>query len=502
MTKHFYVTTTIPYVNAPPHIGFALELVQADVIARYNRLLGNTVRLQTGTDENAFKNVLSAEARGIPVQQLVDENSERFRELAAALEVSVDHFQRTTDLTHRRAVDAFLARLQPGDVYTADYRGWYCTGCEDFYLETDAIDGRCPEHEIALVEVAEHNWFFRLSAYQKQLHDLVASRRIHVVPEAREREVLSFIARGLSDISISRDADRSRGWGIPYPGDPTQVVYVWIDALVNYLTGLGFPEPGDVERFWTDAGVCHVIGKNVWKFHAVYWPALLLSAGLPVPDQIVVHGFLTSEGKKISKSSGDAPDPIEYVDALGVDAVRYSLLRHARPFEDSDFSRARLEAAYDSDLAHGIGNLTSRLTALCESANVSGLNNEVVPPAPPGYHEALNSFRFDLALSTLWEEIAELNREIGALRPWEHLKHGRVAEARAALEPLVARLGSVSYWLSPFLPRAALQIRCALAATTIVRAVPLFPSRQKVVSEIPGEIQEFSDRRRSRSDAL
>src|SRR3954471_7547936 len=264
MTKRAYVTTTIPYVNAPPHIGFALELVQADAIARYHRLLGREVRLQSGTDENAFKNVLSAAARGIGVQQLVDENSARFRALASALDVSLDHFQRTTDPAHRRAVDAFLARLRPEDVYTADYRGLYCTGCEDFYLETDTVDGRCPEHETPLVEVAEHNWFFRLSAYQTQLHDLIASRRVRIVPESREREVLSFIARGLSDISISRDAARSAGWGVPFPGDPTQVVYVWIDALINYLTGLGFPD-ADVGPFWNDAETCHVIGKNVWK---------------------------------------------------------------------------------------------------------------------------------------------------------------------------------------------------------------------------------------------
>ena len=476
MTQHAYVTTTIPYVNAPPHIGFALELVQADAIARYHRLFGRTVRLQSGTDENAFKNVLSAEARGISVQQLVDENSARFRALADALDVSLDHFQRTTDLAHRKAVEAFLARLRPGDIYSADYRGLYCTGCEDFYLETDAVDGRCPEHGTALVEVAEHNRFFRLSAYQTQLHELVASRRIRVVPEAREREVLSFIGRGLSDISISRDAARSAGWGIPYPGDPAQVVYVWIDALINYLTGLGFPH-GGADRFWNQASTCHVIGKNVWKFHAVYWPALLLSAGLPVPDQIVVHGFLTNEGKKISKSSGDAADPIEYVDALGVDAVRHFLLRHVRPFEDSDFSRARLEAAYDADLAHGIGNLTSRLTALCESAGASAIKVDEVQLAPPGYHEALESFRFDLALTTLWDEVARLNRELGVLRPWEDVKHGRFTEARASLEPLVTRLDSVAYWLSPFLPRAAERIRGALAATPIRRAAPLFPPR-------------------------
>ena len=210
----------------------------------------------------------------------------------------------------------------------------------------------------------------------------------------------------------------------------------------------------------------------------MYWPALLLSAGLPVPDEIIVHGFLTNEGRKISKSSGDAADPIEYVDALGVDPVRHFLLRHVRPFEDSDFSRARLEAAYDADLAHGIGNLTSRLTALCASAGVSAVDVDAVQPAPSGYHEALESFRFDLALSTLWEEIARLNRELNVLRPWEDVKHGRFAEARASLEPLAAGLHTVAYWLSPFLPRASEGIRRALAATPIRRAAPLFPSRR------------------------
>src|SRR5215831_8166580 len=259
MTKSIYVTTTIPYVNAPPHIGFALELVQADALARYNRLLGREVRLQTGTDENAFKNVLSAERRGIGVQQLVDENAARFLELTHALDVAADHFQRTTDPTHRRAVDAFFARLRPDDLFTDEYRGLYCAGCEDFYLESDSVGGYCPEHGTPLVEVAERNHFFRLSAYQTRLHELISSRRIRIVPAAREAEVLGFIERGLADISISRDAARSQGWGIPYPGDPTQVVYVWIDALINYLSGLGFPEDGAI-RCWDSADKIHLIG--------------------------------------------------------------------------------------------------------------------------------------------------------------------------------------------------------------------------------------------------
>jgi methionyl-tRNA synthetase len=475
MDRPLFVTTTIPYVNAPPHVGFALELVQADVVARYNRLIGRDVRLQTGTDENAFKNVLSAQARGISVQQLVDENSARFRRLTEALDVSADHFQRTTDPAHRRAVNAFLSRLRPDDVYTAEYHGWYCSGCEDFYLESDAVDGRCPEHDTPLAEVAERNHFFRLSAYQSRLYDLISSRQLQVVPAAREAEVLGFIERGLADVSLSRDATRSQGWGIPYPGDDTQVVYVWIDALINYLSGLGFPA-GDAQRCWDDAAKYHVIGKNVWKFHAVYWPALLLSAGLAIPDRIVAHGFLTNEGRKISKSSGDAVDPVEYIDDLGADAVRYFLLRHVRPFDDSDFSVERLVAVYNADLSNGIGNLTSRLTALCEGAGLSGVAPAPGPP-PAGFHERVEAFRFDLALALLWGEIAELNRELGAARPWDDVKNGRLAEARRTLTPLVARLSTAAHWLTPFVPHTARLIQAAVAGPAIRRSEPLFPRR-------------------------
>lgn len=474
MNNHVYVTTTIPYVNAAPHIGFALELVQADVITRYRRLTSSSVRLQTGTDENAFKNVLSARERGISVRQLVDENASRFQELAARLNISVDRFIRTTEPAHRQAVEAFLARLRPGDVYESSYEGLYCSGCEDFYLESDVEDRRCPEHGAALVEVAERNHFFRLSAYQQQLQELIASRRIRIVPELRECEVLSFIARGLSDISISRDAERAEGWGIPFPGDPSQVVYVWIDALINYLTGLGYPGGDDVSAYWETGATCHVIGKNVWKFHAVYWPALLLSAGLDVPDEIVVHGFLTNEGRKISKSAGNGVDPLEYVDEFGVDGVRHFLLRHVRPFDDSDFSRARLAAAYHADLSNGIGNLTSRLAALAESAQVDGISREPAA-APNGFQEFVESHRFDLALSALWDEIGRINRELGESKPWDLVKAGKLDAARAVLTPLLHRLFTVSHWTSPFLPSTATTIRTVLSATPIRRSPPLFP---------------------------
>ena len=477
MFRPRYVTTTIPYVNAPPHVGFALELVQADVIARSARARGVPVRLQTGTDENAFKNVLSAHARGVSVQALVDDNSARFRALAHALDISIDHFVRTTDSEHRRAVGAFLSRLRADDVYRSEYRGLYCAGCEDFYLPDDSVDGCCPEHRTPLVEIAENNWFFRLSAWQDTIRELIASRRIRIVPESREGEVLRFIDRGLKDISISRDAARSEGWGIPYPGDATQVVYVWIDALINYLSGLGFPDGEDIECYWNAASKTHVIGKNVWKFHAIYWPALLLSAGIPVPDQIVVHGFLTNEGQKISKSSGNAADPLEYIDQYGVDAVRYFLLRHVRPFDDSDFSVERLDAVYHADLANGLGNLTSRLTALCETAGVPAITDCVAAPLSAPCHEHLESFRFDLALAAIWQEVAALNREIADAKPWLDIKAGRLSAARTTLSELVTRLAGIGRSLGPLLPNTSSAIFSALSRSPIQKCEALFPRR-------------------------
>ena len=477
MTTTLYVTTTIPYVNAPPHVGFALELVQADAIARYHRLLGATVRLQTGTDENAFKNVLSARARGVPVETLVDENAARFRALSDALSVSLDHFVRTTDAAHTSAVHALLARLKPGDVYKAQYRGLYCAGCEDFYLERDLVEDRlCPDHRTAVVEIAEHNHFFRLSAYRDRVRDLIVSRRLRIAPEAREIEVLRFLDRGLEDISISRDASRSGGWGVPFPGDSGQVVYVWIDALVNYLSGLGFPAASELARFWArNARKLHVIGKNVWKFHAVYWPALLLSAGLAVPDEIFAHGFLTVDGEKISKSLGNAPDPIQYTERLGADAVRYYLLRYARPFEDTDFSVARLDATYDADLANGLGNLCSRLTALAESGGLDGCDRAHVPDAPEEFHDAVDAFRFDHALTTLWDVVTRINRELAEARPWEHVRAGRLVAARRDLSRWVEQLAGIAYWLGPFLPSTAATVRDALSQTPIRKCAPLFP---------------------------
>jgi methionyl-tRNA synthetase len=391
------------------------------------------------------------------------------------LDISTDHFVRTTCRTHADAVTAFLSRLQSGDLYRQRYEGLYCSACEDFYLESDLTDGRCPEHDVPAIGIAEENIFFRLSRYQDQLHDLIASRRVHVIPESRELEVLRFVERGLIDISISRDAGRSEGWGIPFPGDATQVVYVWIDALINYLSGLGYPEGEHVDRYWRDATKIHVIGKNVWKFHAVYWPALLLSAGLSVPDRIFVHGFLTSEGKKISKSRGDAADPSEYVRLFGTDAVRYFLLRQVRPFEDCDFNQSRLEATYRAELANGLGNVVSRLTALCEAAGVPGVEPASRWPAPPDYHDFVAGFRFDLALASIWSEISRLNQDLALTKPWNDIRAGRLDIVRATLSSYVDRLAAIAYLLAPFLPVSSAAITERLSHPLISKGSPLFP---------------------------
>lgn len=476
MNTTTYVTTSIPYVNGRPHVGFALELVQADVLARYNRLLGNRTRFQTGSDENAFKNVLSARQEGIPTQELVTRNSQRFRELAGALTISHDSFVRTTDEGHRIAVHEFWRRLNNGDIYQKNYTGLYCAGCEDFYQESDLVGGRCPDHDIAPVEIAERNYFFRLSRYQKQLENILSSGQLRVVPETRRNEILSFVRRGLQDISISRASDRSGGWGIQVPDDPSQIIYVWIDALINYVSGLGFGRTNDWDDYWTeDVRKIHVIGKNVWKFHAIYWPALLLSAGLPLPDEILVHGFLTENGQKISKSRGNSIDPLEYVAAYGTDSLRYYLLRAVSPFADGDFSTDRLQTLHNSDLANGLGNLVSRIATLCHKADYGAYPTTQQPDEPREYRDALQRFEFDAALKHLWSRIARLNQDIDRKEPWKALKSEDKTALHQDLTGWLAALHRIAYWLQPFLPTTSAAIQKIIAHVPIRRCPPLFP---------------------------
>lgn len=477
MNNPFYFTTSIPYVNAQPHLGFALELVQADVLARYYRLLGARVRLQTGTDENATKNLLAALTAKEDTRAFVDRHAAAFRLLATELNIAADDFVRTTELRHREAVQRFWQCLRPGDLYRQHYTGLYCAGCEDFLLPRQLVDGCCPDHLVPPVPIAEDNWFFRLSAYQATLEDLLVNEQLQVVPEERRNEVLAFVRSGLQDISVSRAVVRTGDWGIPVPGDPTQTVYVWIDALVNYLTGPGFGTREDWGVWWNrDVRKTHVIGKNVWKFHAVYWPALLLSAGLPLPDTVLVHGFLTVNGRKIGKSLGNAIDPFACIRDVGVDAVRYYLLRAVPPNGDGDFSAVRLRHLYNADLANGIGNTLSRVTTLAARTGTV-FEPEQPPPSPTGYSEALTAFRFDDALGCLWQQLNSVNREIDQLRPWVALKAGQPEVIRPHVARWLATLWGVGVWLSPFLPQAAQRVTAALRRVPITPTASLFPRR-------------------------
>jgi len=471
-----YVTTSIPYVNAEPHIGFALELVQADVIARYGRLIGKSVRFQTGTDENAFKNVLAAQQQGLATQELVDRNAERFRALLQALCISADDFIRTTEPRHRLGVHAFWRAIKPQDVVQRDYRGLYCTGCEDFYLDRDLVDGKCPDHGVPPVTIAEKNYFFRLPEYESWLSGLLEDRLVDIVPVSRRNEVLSFVRRGLTEFSISRSRQRTKGWGTTVPGDDSQTVYVWVDALINYISALGFGT-GDQWRDWwsDDVEKVHVIGKNVWKFHAIYWPALLRSAGLPPPDKIVAHGFLTVEGRKIGKSLGNAVDPFGVIEKYGPDAVRYYLLRAIPPFGDGDFSLARLDELYRTELANGIGNLVSRLASLCAKVNYVSPFPTERPPSPSTYSDAFAAFEFDKALAQVYNIVSELNSDIDRKRPWELVGANEAERLRGLLTGWLSRVWTLATWLEPFLPNTSARIIEKLFSGPVRPVSPLFP---------------------------
>jgi methionyl-tRNA synthetase len=484
---HTYITTTIPYVNARPHIGFALELVQADVLARYRRGRGESVRFQAGTDDNSLKNVLAAQAAGEPVREFVDRNGDAFLALGDALSLTVDDVIRTSrDPRHRPGVGRlWLACADAGDLYRKRYDGLYCTGCEQFYRAAELRDGRCPEHETVPQQVTEENWFFRLSRYAGPLRSAITSGRLRIEPAGRRNEVLAFIDSGLEDFSVSRPADRAGGWGIPVPGDPDQVIYVWFDALCNYLTALGYGT-GDAEhrRWWHGGGRrVHLLGKGVLRFHAVYWPAMLLSAGQPLPTDIFVHDYLTAGGRKISKSAG-APlcEPAALAAEYGADAVRWWLLREVPRVGDADFTVERLIARADDELANGLGNLVNRVVAMIHRYR------DGHPPELPGtgcglladqnldlacrrardlVGAALEEFDFRQATAAVWAIADEANRFVNRVRPWQLAraeKDGAGAEGRldAALGTLLEACQVLGRELSPFLPDAAARItaRC------------------------------------------
>lgn len=470
MAKRTIITTSIPYVNASPHIGYSLEVTQADTFTRWHKLQNIDTYFLAGSDENAIKNVEAAEKLGLSTQELVDKNAQAFLNLKTTLNLTFDQFIRTSSSKHKQGAQR-LWELCNKDIYKKTYTGLYCTGCETFYKDGEFKDNICPYHNRKLEVISEENYFFALSKYSDHVRELIQNDTIKIFPAHRKQEVLNFISKGLEDFSISRPLERTKGWGIPVPGDSSQRMYVWFDALTNYITALDFATDGELyQRYWKEnQNRFQIIGKDIIKFHAIYWPAMLLSARQPLPTRLYVHGFINVEGKKMSKSIGNVVDPFKLVETYGTDAVRYYLLREIPSLDDGDFSHDRMLQIYNTDLANELGNLVLRITTLAEKDQIT------VPTRTPGLYDKTYSiffeqFQFNLALEKIWGEIKELNREIDGFAPWKHTADERRDFLLASLE----KIWDISQLLLPFLPSTATQI----AANThgeIHKISPLFP---------------------------
>ncbi len=477
----FYITTAIPYVNASPHIGHALEFVQADTIARYHKLLGDQVLLLSGGDENALKNVQAAEKENIPVQEFVDKNSLIFADLAEKLHVRFDVFQKGSDKTHHFASSQKLWELcnKSGDIYKKKYKGLYCVGCETFYTP-DELDenGECYEHPgRKLDEVEEENYFFKLSKYTDKILKLIESRKLEIVPEFRKNEALNFVKRGLTDISISRTNERAKNWGVQVPGDQDQRMYVWFDALNIYQSGVGFGWDAQKYKQWWPCDL-HVIGKGIIRFHAVYWPAFLLSAGLEPPKKILVHEYFTVNGQKMSKTLGNVIDPFYLIDKYGAESVRHYFLAKFSPFSDGDFSEEKFMQVYNADLANGLGNLVARVAKLCETIDYKQMGSEARISEhiieDKEYKDALEKFKFNESLGFIWKKITELDQYINQEKPWALIKTNS-QKASSILAHCVDQIQEIALLLRPFMPQTSEKILAQFKGPKIVSQKPLFP---------------------------
>ena len=495
----FYITTPIYYVNATPHVGHAYTTIAADILARHRRQRGDETFFLTGTDEHGSNIARVAEEAGLEPKEFVDRNAAAFMEMAGRINVSNDFFIRTTDERHERLVQEFLQRIyDAGEIYEGVYAGLYCSRCESFYTEAELVDGKCPQHGIPPEWVEEKNYFFRLSAYQDRLLALYDENPEFVLPKFRANEARSFIEQGLDDISVSRATQR---WGVSVPWDPDQVVYVWVDALINYWSALAFAREGEDlrERLWPE--VHHLLAKDILKFHCVIWPALLMGAGISVPKQLFVHGYLLMDDRKMSKSVGNVIDPLELIDVYGVDAVRYYLFRAASFGQDGNISIDGLHERYERELGNDLGNLLSRTTAMVAryrdgklpvvqgsaelAAELDGLGPKVVA--------RLDAYDLTGGLDEIWEVVRALNRHVEQNAPWELAKdEARHDELDRVLFDLTDGLRVLAIVLAPYLPETTPRILEALgqdgrldweraragqtrAAEGISPAEPLFP---------------------------
>ena len=467
--QRFYLTTAIPYVNAAPHIGHALEYVIADAIHRYHEIIGNKVYLVSGADENAIKNVQAAEKAGMEPAKFLDKYSKVFADFYKLLEINLDEFRRGTDEKYHWPGVQKLWKLadKNGDLYKKKYKGLYCVGCASFKTEKDLVDGKCPDHDTKPERVEEENYFFKLSKYQDELIELIESDTYKIYPEKRKNEVLSFIKSGLEDFSISRSNKRARGVGVPVPGDDSQKIYVWFDALTIYMTGVGWGYDEKLWKTWWPADL-HIIGKDIIRFHAVYWPAILLSAGLPLPKALLVHGFISSGGRKMSKSLGNVVDPYKLIEKHGVEPLRYFLLSQIPTLDDGNFTIEAFEAVYQADLANGIGNLVARVAKLCEGI----IFKKHIPSLSKEYRDDVEEYRLKNVLQIIRVEIKHADKYLNDNKPWEIKDKNKLFNV---LQPIVNRIRQIGYELKPFLPETAEKIEKQFKGPQIKSEKALFP---------------------------
>lgn len=458
--NHAYFTTTLPYVNGKPHMGHALEFVQADVIARYKRAAGFDVFFNTGTDEHGLKIYRMAEEEGIPTQEYVDRNAKVFDDFRGKLNLSFDNFIRTTDPHHKAAAQEFWKIcLKNGDIYKKMYSIKYCVGCELEKTDSELVNGECPIHPGKKIEnIEEENYFFRFSKYQQPLLDLYARQSDFVIPESRMYEIKRFVEDGLKDFSISRIKEKMP-WGVPVPDDDAHTMYVWFDALVNYVSAIGWPT--DMERFQQWWPVVQFAGKDNLRQQSAMWQAMLLSAGLPPSEKIIIHGFVTSNGQKMSKSVGNVVDPLDIVHEYGVDALRYYLVREISTFEDGDFTHEQFKEAYNANLANGIGNLTARIMKMAETHLKESVKTGE-QAFPQEFTDMLDVLDVQKAANVVWEYIGKLDRYIQETQPFKLIKQDK-EKGVAVIEKLVVDLYKIAGMLALFLPETSEKIKTAVA---------------------------------------
>lgn len=466
--KKYYITTAIPYVNGNPHLGHAMDYILADVLRRYMMMQGKEVRMQAGTDEHGEKIFKKAGENNIPVKEYVDANSKRFQDFIHSLAVEYTDFVRTTDEDHERRCQAIWTKLSD-HIYKDKYEGWYCEGCEGFVTdkEYEENEGVCPDHKKPYTKLSEENYYLRIADYKDQIRAAIESDEMKITPSFRKKEFLNLL-KDMPDVSISRPKEKV-SWGVPVPGDDKQVMYVWIDALANYITVLGYPEK-DISDSWpADA---QIVGKDILRFHAGIWPTILLALGLPLPKNLLAHGFITVDGQKMSKSIGNVIAPEEILGKHGLMPFRYYFLRHGSTTDDVDFTWDKYEAGYN-ELANDLGNLVQRLATLCGKNGVSGL--EVQTTDMPEFDEKMESFEFNVAFDLIWEQIQSLNRRIDEEKPWALAKTDP-EQAKKVLQNLAQDLLNLCPRLGLFIPETAEKIQEIFTAKEIsAPKTPLFP---------------------------